>query len=514
MAGDLNKRMTLEGASSRPYLPLQISNLVTNNVQMEKLEQVNWQGLFANSGHESDLTLNIARSETVQDITINRRWDIDSIIASPKCLSIHKGGFEFAFRPPFLSHLTQNQKVKFGNLEFHRIKGLRIGKGLAAGGFGYNCWVCFPNQPVGKFTDTHLSYQAQEVWIDHIILPALRRVCSKDFIQHYPQSFKDAELKAEVKKELYGTSQAIGMDLRYYIHAQYLQPFWTEVKRLAASHNAEGSIPSNAFANPMLVIMGHNLKLTFKQETLLQTVDEFIEHFRNVFDINDTTISTKDIWIDLGIEDCPQAEGYTLLRKTPCLEHWQQQFTNPTGKNNAIRTTIYPWHLTRDAAAAEVELLVTNALRHKGIAFNKAYNSIKELFHTPLKGYSPFNFEKLEGLAYSEDLLNRWLELKDKRTGKTQQQHHSADVNIRKRLLAQYLRTKARVANAMRYTHASFGVRQEYRVYMDLLHQIQTHEQMTEDESENITLGSDQQSVSKHGNLSVFTYLSYRLNSS
>ena len=126
---------------------------------------------------------------------------------------MHHGGFSLAYRPPFLHCITQNQRIQIQGYQIHKLKQLQLGQSLAAAGFGYDCHVFFPHMEVKDGGLTYLSDKEQAIWVNHILLPALKSNCSPDIYQHHPHSFMDADFKAKVKQEYFITGSDQTMDI-------------------------------------------------------------------------------------------------------------------------------------------------------------------------------------------------------------------------------------------------------------------------------------------------------------
>ncbi|KAJ9655921.1 hypothetical protein H2201_008702 [Coniosporium apollinis] len=467
--------------------PLDLPTIASRNEDPNDHRHIPWKPLLA-GGDENPPKLSFQKSESrfkTPDIQISRRWDIDSFIAGTPTLAVHRGGFNLAFRPPYLQRITQNPRIRIQGHETQKLKQLRLGQGLAAGGFGYECHVLFPHMVVKKRGETHLSNRAQRVWIDHIVLPALKRSCPSDVYQHHPHSFLDADCKARVKQECFATGTGQAMDIRYVIPESYLDTFWAEVQRLSYEHAGDGRVPRDAFRNPVLVISGHGLKLFTKRDTLEQARNDFLSHLNQCFHFDTERLPPEDCWLDLGLEDTPVSagnvnRGVTLLRKLHCLDSWAKKFACPDHASHLIKTDRYHWALTRDSGSAKVELRQTNSLRKKGgIAYNKAYNVNRELFATPLKGYEPFQNPQFEALGYSPDLLERWYSLNSMRGRRP-------GARKRQQLLAAYSTTKQRLSCALRKSEDEhYGVRQEYRITVELLRGLDGAEELERDDGAN-----------------------------
>ena len=73
--------------------------------------------------------------------------------------------------------------------------------------------------------ETHLSDREQAVWVNHIVLPALKLSCPPNVYQHHPYSFAEADAKAKVKQECFTTGTGQPMDVRYIVPELYLDTF-------------------------------------------------------------------------------------------------------------------------------------------------------------------------------------------------------------------------------------------------------------------------------------------------
>lgn len=457
-----NKLNPLGNHDSLPK-PLGMPQRMFRQESRDNYRDVRWQQLMSGDP-SSQLNLSLKQSEldlmnapNHQDMEILRTWDVDSFLARATNLAVHRGGFNLAYRPPYLCRITQNPRVTFNNgLNVHKTKQLRIGRGLAAGGFGYECHVIFPNMTLGQTENTHLDDAQQTVWINDIICPALRKVCPAYVMQHHPRSFNDAARKAVVKKEKHPTGSDAAIDLHYCVPEQYLRSFWKEVILLCDRHDQ--------YKQPVLIVSGHNLKLHTTKLDPIITRRTFLNHLNVCFRFEERYIPTEDCWLDFGMEDTPSnVSGVTLMRSTDCLSSWISLFDCPASSRSRTQYQRFQWNMTRDLGSASVELRPTNILRMKGgIAYNKSYNLHKDLFATPMKDIHPFGFNQLEGLGYSPDLLNRYFSTSRK---------FAALNTVRKRsqLLNVYIMIKTRVAEALRSSmQTNFGVRQEYRINLAL----------------------------------------------
>ena len=459
-----------DGTDGKPLRVVLSPSLLPRDGHLADYRNIAWKKLLSDQGGSAPI-LDLTRSDLVWEIfvydpivEINRSWDIDSVIARVTNLSVHRGGFDLAYCPPYLQRIQQNPYVPFQGTVLHQLKNQRLGKGLAAGGYGYECHIIFPHMPVTQKLGTHLTNEQQQTWLDEIVLPALKVTCPKDILQHHPRSFQEVQAKASVRKEIHPTGSGQNMDLRYCIPEIYLSAFWTEVQRHCESERHP------LFRDAFLIVSGHGLKLSTKKISFAEVKTAFMEHLNTCFHVNEELMPAKECWVDLGQEDTPEPMrqyGLTLLRKSACTHLWADQFKAVNQRSNLLRKTWFPWALTRDAGSMSVEILRTNKYHSEGgVAYNKAYNLHKDLFATPMKGLIPFELAQLEGLAFDQELLNRWYELSH-RGGQT------SHLQKRKQLHQVYQQVKSRVKAALKDTlETCFGVRQEYRINLHRLRRL------------------------------------------
>jgi hypothetical protein len=396
------------------------------------------------------------------EVKIQRSCDVDSFLARITTLHAHRGGFNLGYYPPFVRRITQDQQIRIQGRKVHQLKNLRFGSGVFSQGFNYDCFVFFPRMPTKMNTDTHPTDVQQAFWIDRIVLPALRESCPNHVIQHHPRSFAEAKARAQVKQEalMKGTKQAL--DPRYLIPEEFLAGFWSEVLERVRTMDTE---QGNEYQDLFLMVIGHDLKLVHGALSGDQTRARFFRYIDTCFRFQPDIFPVEDCWLDLGWEDTPIDTGkaITLLRKPCCLRHWTNQFQSPEGRTAKLDSQLFSWCLTRDAGSARVELGYTNVLRAKGgMAYHKAYSLHKDVLATPIKGHVPFGPKWFEGLAFSQDSLDRWAEANQLGSSGSGRQK-------RQELIKAEIATKNRLFQAIiTAVKTNFGARQEYRINVEL----------------------------------------------
>ena len=467
-------RMPSFPAESALPVPLTRRKMLTRDETYTHCSGVRWEQLLAGDREDrpclsiSETEHRFLRSDSFRDLgplRITRRWDVDSLIARATTLAAFRGGFQLSYSPSFLRRIVQNPYVRFEGHAIQKLKQLRLGFGLASGGYDYHCHVFFPN--MDETQETHLDHRHQQLWIDEIVLPALRHSCEADILQHHPRSHADAYLKAGGRKERHphksDPAHHTGfMDIHFPVPEPSLARFWDEIVRRCNRRRE--------WQHPFLVISGHGLKLWTKASDALHCRESYVAHLDRCFRMEH--LPARDCWLDFGVEDTPAGAGdggappaVTLLRKAPCLREWAGSFSCPSSVSALTRTVDYTWALTRDAGSATTELYPTNDLREKGgIAYNKAYNLHKDVFAIPpLHGHSPFGNHQLEALGYSQSLIDRWY--RTNRGGGGAPSYPDK----RNQLKAAEQHTKERIHTGLEAAaRTSFGVRQEYRIDLTL----------------------------------------------
>lgn len=449
------------------YFPLDKPGAAFVNRSPDDPYPIEWERLLAGRTSQTERPVLSIRAEEIEaqeaglDLAIVRRWDIDSFLASMASLAQHRTGFRLNYSPSFHAQATQNCRVKFYGYALHKLKHVNLGQGLLSGGAGYTCHVYFPDMKVDD--QTYLTLSAQETWVNDILIPALRATCPIDTWNHHPCSFADVRGKASVKQEALAGGSQQPMQIDYKIAEQYLESLWQRVIELADTHPT-----SKEFRHLFLITSGHNLKLFTKRDTVQEAAQDFLTHLSDIFRF-DITDPSWQCWVDIAVEDTPQCDStpVTLLRKTQCLETWAARFTAAGQKSAATKTSMYQWHTTRDAASCSVELTTTNPFRqNQTMAYNKAYNLHKELFATPLKGHSLFQHPQLEGLAYTQELMEQWYDFNGNRGRRS-------GPDLRAQLISIYKKSAERLSNVIRDSYdIPFGVRQEYRVHIGVLRRL------------------------------------------
>ena len=196
---------------------------------------LDWSAIL--SGSQSCPSLNFEGS-AVSVPSMERTWDIDSIVSWASCLSINRGLY-VSYNPSVLRNLEGSAHVFHGRVPLHVIPHLRLGSGRLSPQFGV--YIFFPNISHSPRATTYLTNKERQMFVDRIVLPAIRHACPRDVIQHHPQSFEDAESKAySSQRESCGGKVYNKMDMHHYLPHEYLASIWDYMSQKAGDPELVG----------------------------------------------------------------------------------------------------------------------------------------------------------------------------------------------------------------------------------------------------------------------------------
>ena len=162
-------------------------------------------------------------------------------------------GFRVAYTPPFLRSTT----VDHHGMSPHKTKNLRFGFGITAKGNDIYTFVLFPHMSLSR--TNHVNEETQGEWIDEIVMPVIRSICTHHILQHHLRSHEETRTKAHVCEEISTIVKVYDYPLNfgYTIPGHDSNAMWIEVLRRAKQ--------IVRFREPQLMLMGHNLKLTMQR---------------------------------------------------------------------------------------------------------------------------------------------------------------------------------------------------------------------------------------------------------
>jgi hypothetical protein len=396
--------------------------------------------------------------EEEEEPSIQRTWDVDSVISWASCLSINRGLY-ISYHPPTSRNFGSSIHVFHQGTALHLIPHLRLGSGRQSPQVGV--YVFFPGISHACRTTTYLTKDERRMWINQLLLPAIRRCCPPDVIQHPPRSFDDVESKAYSRqREACGGMVPNRMDMHHYLPQEYLQAIWHHM-----TQNTEQ--PELAmFRGMFIVLSAKNIKLEAKCPTFQECRAKITTHLHQVLDWSRADLSNT--WVDVGLEDTAASEKCTFLHKSRCLESWVHSMRCSADKP-LILSEHFNWNLTGQAGSARVETRRSHPLRKGGIAYAQRYNVNKDLFSTASKRDSGlFGEPNLEGLTCPSSLPDAWI------VAARQYRNAGLATSLQsapklKRLRKVFQAMKSRIGFALDSSmETSFAVREEYRISWEL----------------------------------------------
>ena len=421
----------------------------------EESTHVAWFPVLSGGDQRPHLRLEKSQHSTP---SIRRTWDVDSIISWASCLSINRGLY-LSYSPLVTRNIRTNVHVFHQGKALHLIPHFRLGSGRQSPEFG--AYIFFPGISHACRTTSYLTKDEHRLWVDRLLLPAIRQVCPQDVIQYHPRSFDDAESKTySRRRENCSGTVRNNMDMHHYLPPEYLEEIWCHIARSTEQPDLA------KFRGLFIVLSAKNIKLQARSSTFQECRTKIIDHLRQVLDWSKADLSNT--WIDIGLEDTAVSGNSTFLMKSCCLEPWidSMKYSNQSPLLAAER---FNWNLTGQAGSGRVETRKTHPLRKGGIAYAQRYNVNKDLFSTASKrDHGLFGEPSLEGMTCPPSLLDAWIV--------AARQYRNAGLATTSKSATQ-LRRLRKAFEAMKYRirHAldsalrtSFGAREEYRISWEL----------------------------------------------
>lgn len=396
--------------------------------------------------------------------------DVDSFLALPKTLAFTKTGLNVCFYPSRSSNMASNihlwciiapseehGRTRNIKVPYHTVPNTYFGR--VSGFSECEIYAFFPHlyyndRPTTFLTDDQIGR------FMNIVLSAIRSTpeFGAGFHQHLPGTCEQAKLMS------YAGSRETGVNeietgprqqaLHYFLPAKGIEAMWSQV--LTHLRNGE----NYDLADPVLLISAKNMKTMFREDSIDGLIDTFCQRWQQSF--VSSAFLPQSTWIDVGKETISTSQHPEVyLWRSDCLQEKSTAFTMDVPRAG-MKFSTFEWGQLAGVGNLTVESGRKHPLRLCGLIYSQFYSSTKEIFDAA-KIY-PFQDKVIEGLTIDASLQAEW-----KKLG-----HKGAKSWSQKQSKQAYVSSKARVGQSLQGAAGkSFGVREEHRMTMDLLLQLQ-----------------------------------------
>ncbi|KAJ6439190.1 hypothetical protein O9K51_08602 [Purpureocillium lavendulum] len=299
------------------------------------------------------------------------RLDIKSVICYASYLSINRGLY-ISYHPPVSRNMKTSVHIYHHSKALHTIPHFRLGSGRQSPQLGV--FLFFPHITHAHRTTTYLTNGERQLWIDRLLLPAIRHLCPPDVIQHHPRSFADVESKTySRRRETCSGLVRSNMDMLHYIPEQYLEGIWQHIGQNTDHPDLQ------QFRDMFVVLSAKNIKLEARSSTFEDCRSRITTHLRQILDWSKADLTRT--WIDVGVEDTASHNSHTFLWRRNCLEAWTESLKH-SHSHPLISSELFNFNLTEQAGSGRVELARAHPLRKQGILYAQRYNINKDIVGT------------------------------------------------------------------------------------------------------------------------------------
>ncbi|GJN86977.1 hypothetical protein PLIIFM63780_010559 [Purpureocillium lilacinum] len=360
-------------------------------------------------------------------ITVERQYDIDSFWLGATDLAAIRAPntFRLTLLPHFSHNMTREQVIQPHGLDLANTRHILLGS-FNTLSVHFTVHLLFPGSMKSGGRSNALSLDRQRDLYDDIILPAVHEAVRDPARQEIPKTFDMAYAKSRSYQEKPGTGRWRAEDesrayqLSYDIPAEDLPLFWQLIVAKANQLRIQTrrGEPAAYFKNPQLLMQAHDLKNTFKADSLNEVFSLF--EWTTLAHIDPEKVDMRSCWIDVGVRDfvanlssreLRRSEEYTLLWKSACNARLYDRLKD-AAPDSSLTATHYRSFLLRDAGNLTATVKPTKtpnvghpASRKTGIARAKAYASNKELFSVVFSNYRNFSSTLFPLLALDEGLI-------------------------------------------------------------------------------------------------------------
>ena len=309
-------------------------------------------------------------------IQIHRLWDID-FFAIPHSLGAFKDSLKITYITKYNRTISQDWHLNLTAYRLRPTKHYHLFFGYSLASADFKCYIFFPHMRTPQRRRNKerflLPFNKQMVWVDRVLLPAIRLIFSGDLLQYHPRSWAEALSRSQARQRE-NVKQSSRVFAEHFYDLPYregiFEQFEEEIRRNVRNLDAE-------WQEPQIVSTMYDCKNIFRATGIAKLREKIWDGLQDRF--NTESLVLDQIWADLAYSDsaihpAQPDHAYVLVRKSIC--NLEDMRTLDLEK----RCQIYGWHGTAEAGAIRATPTLQSALRRGGVAYVQAYNVSKNMF--------------------------------------------------------------------------------------------------------------------------------------
>lgn len=395
------------------------------------------------SGGVARPKLNLSKSHQ-PDVDRITRFDVDAVVVEVSSLEALRG-FRFSYYPRSNRNLRKPIHMWFHGRRLDRCHYIRFGEAIYTQDI--ELFIVFPRMPFVK--ETFLTKEQHALWINEVVLPALRSRLLPTLMQHFPATWAIGTSKMRAKHNEHRTPDVGGTNaIHYPVKETFVPGLWEAML--------------GRLSDPRLVIFRGMFIVLQTYGTKLVWNDSCFSNLRtSVFtdlnkSMNRAYLVRQKTYFDIGKEMISKS-GRIYWWKTCYLQDWLASVDLKT----YVASRLYPVHSTRDAAAMTLALTQRHFM-HPHIVYAQWYSSYKEL--RDVGKVFPFTNLNIESVLIPTNLLQLW-----SKAGGAYGRSNLIEQLVRDAGKQSYFESKQRLELAHSDSREeSFGTCEEYRILLEV----------------------------------------------
>ena len=438
-----------------------------------KISKEQWLSLLCGLCSESTVPPVLQKPTADCGSPTTTTYDIDSLIAKVKCLSVATKGLRVQFSPSCLRNISSDihlfskieerqlsGKVHIHQVPLHQIPHFYLGH-LASSCY-LPLYVFLPGLWNKNVNNSYISNQHLQQWMDIGFIPAIHQHCPADVIQHFPACFSLACMNIFARGRELGIQDGRfesgkRQELHYFLSAKYLASIWQSMIKFSQRPGY------THFQEMFLLVDAKDLKLQLKSSSMAGSWELLTSMLEGEVDFS--CLDENFQFLDLGQEISCQDKSASCFFRTCCLEN---SLGKIKGRSTGLKATTYSWALTTATANQTLAYSKCSSQYQTGLIYSQYYSPLKSLFDAG--GSYPFQNSSLDYLSLHSEIVKIW------QSSGSGGERFQVDME---KLEKSYTYSRDRVLLALRAAiqqRRSFGIRQEHRLSFQLFQTLKGRE--------------------------------------